>query len=326
MAQNKTPLRYPGGKQKLTPFVLEIIRANGLEGGHYVEPYAGGAGVAMELLVAGHVNQIHLNDSSLPIYALWNSILTHTEEFCRRISRALLNVEEWKDYREIMRNPNDHSELDVGFATFYLNRTNRSGVLSAGVIGGLDQAGKWKIDARFPRNELIRRIELIGGFRDSITLLNLDAEQIITDYIPTLPENTLTYCDPPYFEKASKLYLNHYAPNDHERIAGIIQQQRDKKWIVSYDGVAQILGYYANRRKFLYELQYNAARAYKGNEVFIFSDNLVVPRNSVLPHIAVALKANTRKLHQPAEIARLITRAARLDNLRQTNKNLSRAV
>jgi DNA adenine methylase len=310
MAQNHTPLRYPGGKQKLTPFVLEIIRANGLEGGDYVEPYAGGAGVAMELLVAGHVSNVHLNDSSFPIYAFWNSILQHTDEFCRRISRSLLNVDEWRAHREVMRNPDDHNELDVGFATFYLNRANRSGVLSGGLIGGLDQTGKWKMDARFPRNELIRRIEVIGALRGSINVMNLDAEDFITNHVPRIHENKLVYCDPPYFEKASRLYLNHYAPGDHERIAEIIQQQLDTKWIVSYDAVEQILGYYARRRKFLYELQYNASRAYKGNEVFIFSDNLVVPRTSALPYITTALKANTRKLHQPAELARLRLRAA----------------
>lgn len=297
MAQNKTPLRYPGGKQRLTPFILELLSANGLEGGHYVEPYAGGAGVAMELLASGHVQTVHLNDSSLPIYAFWQAAVNNTDAFCSRISRAVLNVEEWRRQREILRNPTEHDLFDLGFATFYLNRTNRSGVLSGGVIGGLAQTGKWKIDARFPRNELIRRLEVIGTFRDVIHIENSDAEHFITQYIPTLPDNTLVYCDPPYFEKASRLYLNHYAPSDHERIASIIQSQGRRKWVVSYDAVDQILGYYSARRKFLYSLQYNAARAYKGNEVFVFSDGLVVPRNSSLPYIAAALNHQTIGLH-----------------------------
>ncbi|WP_136418000.1 DNA adenine methylase [Herbaspirillum sp. ST 5-3] len=297
MTQNRTPLRYPGGKQKLTPFVVEVLRANGLEGGHYVEPYAGGAGVAMELLIDGCVEHVHLNDSSYHIYSFWNSLLTQPDEFCNRISRSLLNVDEWRNHREVLRHPEQHSEFDVGFATFYLNRSNRSGVLTGGVIGGLNQSGKWKIDARFPRNELIRRIELISSFRDSITVCNLDAEEFFATYVPILPEETLVYCDPPYFEKASRLYLNHYAPEDHERIADTIQELENVKWIVSYDGVDKILSYYAQRRKFLYELQYNASRAYKGSEVFIFSDDLVIPRSSALPFISSALKANTRTLH-----------------------------
>lgn len=297
MAKNRTPLRYPGGKQKLTPFVLEVIKANGLEGGHYVEPYAGGAGVAMELLVDGHVGHVHLNDSSYHVYSFWHSALMHTDEFCAKISRSLLNVDEWCTHREVLRHPDQHSELEVGFSTFYLNRTNRSGVLTGGVIGGLNQSGKWKIDARFPRNELIRRIELIGSLRNSITLCNLDAEDFFSNHVPTLPSQALVYCDPPYFEKASRLYLNHYAPDDHARIAETIQHLENVKWMVSYDGVEQILGYYTGRRKFLYELQYNASRVYKGSEVFIFSDDLVIPRSSALAHITKALKANTHLLH-----------------------------
>ncbi|MDN7597799.1 DNA methyltransferase [Burkholderia multivorans] len=299
MAQNRTPLRYPGGKQKLTPFVLELLKANDLEGGHYVEPYAGGAGVAMELLADGHVEHVHLNDSSYHVYSFWRSMLDHTDDFCSRISRSLLNVDEWKMHREILRHPEDHSEFEVGFATFYLNRTNRSGVLSGGVIGGLDQSGKWKIDARFPRNELITRIELIASMRESITLHNLDAEKFFATCVKGLPKKSLIYCDPPYFEKASRLYLNHYDPEDHGRIAKTIQKIKRVKWVVSYDGVAPILEYYSERRKFLYQLQYNASRAYKGSEVFIFSDNTVIPRRSSLPYIAKALRSNSQSLYPP---------------------------
>lgn len=297
MPQYRTPLRYPGGKQKLTPFIREILLANDLQGAHYAEPYAGGAGVAMELLVDGDVSHVHLNDSSVHIYSFWNSVLTETEAFCRRISRAALNIEEWKRQREIVRAPELYDELDVGFATFYLNRTNRSGVLSGGVIGGLEQHGQWKMDARFSRLELMRRIEVIAQFADQITVTNLDAEHYFADEIPNLPTDALIYCDPPYFEKANRLYLNHYKPDDHERIAEMIQAHQERNWVVSYDGVQQILDYYQESRQFLYELQYNASRAYKGNEVFIFSDNLTIPHTSKLPYIAAALDANRLHLY-----------------------------
>ncbi|MHB1268585.1 MAG: DNA adenine methylase [Acidithiobacillus ferriphilus] len=297
MAQNRTPLRYPGGKQKLTPFMREIIKSNGLEGGHYVEPYAGGAGVAMELLVDGDVEHVHLNDSSYHIYCFWSAILRFTDEFCSKLSRCMLNVEEWLVQREVLRHPNDHDLLDVGFATFYLNRTNRSGILSGGVIGGLNQTGKWKIDARFPKNELICRIELIASLGGSISLYNLDAEDFFLENVADLPRRSLIYIDPPYFEKANRLYLNHYKPSDHERIADVIQRMGRVRWIVSYDGVDEILKYYSDRRQFLYDLQYNASRAYKGREVFIFADDVVIPRSSALRHINDALKRDTGILH-----------------------------
>ena len=162
MSKFRTPLRYPGGKQKLAPFIAEVIKANGLEGGEYAEPYAGGAGVAIELLLSGLVSKVHLNDSSYPIYAFWRSILKNPELFCRKISGASLTIEEWKRHRQILKNPKDHELIDLGFSAFFLNRCNRSGILTAGVIGGLSQTGQWHMDARFPRNELIRRIELIA--------------------------------------------------------------------------------------------------------------------------------------------------------------------
>ena len=290
MTRYYTPLRYPGGKQKLTPFILEIIKSNNLLGGDYVEPYAGGAGVALELLLASHVGKIHLNDSAFPVYAFWKSVLEEPSSLCRLISTASLSVEEWKYRRQIVRNPQSHSVLEIGFSAFYLNRCNRSGVLSGGLIGGLDQTGNWKMDARFPRNELVRRIEVIADRKDSIRVHNLDAEKFISKHVSKLSSKTLVYCDPPYFNKSSRLYLNAYQEKDHERIAKFVQDEIKKKWIVSYDSAPEILGFYKNRRSFLYDLQYNASTVYKGKEVFVFSDDLEIPRESSLSYIERVLK------------------------------------
>lgn len=289
--QHCTPLRYPGGKQRLAPFIRELLAQNQLLAGEYVEPYAGGAGVAMELLLHGDVEHVHLNDSSYPIFAFWNSVLTQSDELCQRVADAALNVDEWQRQREIVRHPAEHAELDVGFSAFYLNRTNRSGVLTGGVIGGLAQAGKWKINARFNKAELVRRIRAIAEHADAITLRNWDAERFILDYIPTLPDNTLVYCDPPYYVKSSRLYLNRYNRDDHTRIAQVIQNRLARKWVVSYDGADEILRLYGERTHFLYDLQYNANRVYKGEEIFIFADDVIVPTASCLPYINHALAA-----------------------------------
>ncbi|EMY60663.1 DNA adenine methylase [Leptospira terpstrae] len=286
---SRTPLRYPGGKQKITEFIDEIISFNDLNITEYVEPFAGGAGIAIALLLARKVKKIHLNDISLPIYAFWYSILNNTEEFCRKTSRTSLNIEEWKKQREILRNPNSYPLFDLGFATFYLNRCNRSGILSAGVIGGLTQSGVWKLDARFNRFDLIRRIESIALFKNSIKLKNMDAEKYITNYVPKLPKESLIYFDPPYYQKADSLYLNHYLHNDHSRIAKIIQSKVKHPWVVSYDFHKEIKEFYNKRKKILYSLQYHASKSYKGREIFIFSDKLSVPNKSKLEFINSSL-------------------------------------
>jgi DNA adenine methylase len=278
MSRYKTPLRYPGGKQKLAPFVLEILGQNGLLGGHYAEPFAGGAGVAIELLLSNQVSHIHLNDSYYGIYAFWRAVLTKNTDFCRRVASASLNVGEWKRQRDILWNPKAHSQFDVGFSLFYLNRCNRSGIPTGGVIGGLLQEGKWKIDARFPRKELVKRIEAIGAVKSKITIKNVDAEEFITKYVPILPRKTLVYCDPPYFLKADRLYKNHYRSKDHIHLSAIIQKRLKRPWLVSYDGAPEILEMYSERKSFIYLLQYNAARAYRGKEVFIFYYKLTIPR------------------------------------------------
>lgn len=300
MSRYKTPLRYPGGKQKLAPFIVELMEKNELIGGHYAEAYAGGAGVAMELLLGGKASHVHLNDSCEAVFSFWRSILSSTEEFCRRISRASLTVREWKRQREVVRHPEQFEELDRGFSVFYLNRCNRSGILSGGLIGGLRQEGEWKMDARFPRNELIRRIEAIALRKKAITLRNWDAERFIREHVPKLPFNALVYCDPPYFRKADRLYLNHYASDDHARIARVIQLEINRPWVVSYDGAPEIMECYARRRSFRYDLQYNAAKAYKGEEVFFFSDDLKLPEKSRIVGIDQALRSARRARTPPA--------------------------
>ncbi len=290
MSKYRTPLRYPGGKQRLASFVAEVLECNDALGWNYVEPYAGGAGIAMELLVGNKVKRVYLNDSSFHVYAFWNAILSDAERFCRRISRAALTLDAWRKHREVIRHPGEHSLFEVGFSTFYLNRCNRSGILTAGVIGGLEQVGRWRIDARYMRNELIKRIETIAEYSNRIVVSNLDAEHFMVARVNKLAPTTLVYCDPPYYERAKRLYLNTYQRDDHVRLAGVIQRKLHRPWLVSYDGHPKVISLYRQRRRFRYNLHYSAVRAHAGTEVFVFSDDLVLPRTSSIPYIAAALR------------------------------------
>ena len=272
-----SPLRYPGGKGRLSGYFKQIYEANSLCGGGYVEPYAGGASVALSLLIDGYASKVIINDIDLSIYAFWYSVINKTEELCRLINDTPLNVETWNLQRRIQKERDKHNLLEIGFSTFFLNRSNRSGILDAGIIGGKRQSGGWKIDERFNKNELISRIQRISQYRDKIELHNLDAMKLIEQIIDELPKKTFIYFDPPYFMKGKELYLNFYGIDDHTAVANRINKINLQKWVVTYDRVSFIERLYSRYRQVKYTLNYSASKARKGEELMVFSDNLKIP-------------------------------------------------
>ena len=276
--QNRfSPLRYPGGKGKITGYIRSVYELNDLVDGHYVEPFAGGAAVALGLLFTECVRRIHINDVDRSIFAFWHCVLNEPEELCRLIKQKRLSISEWKRQKAVQREKATAPLIELGFSTFYLNRTNRSGIINGGVIGGLEQIGEWKIDARFNKKELISRIEKIAGFSNRIDLHNLDACAFLEKIKPNLPLKTLVYLDPPYFYKGNRLYHSFYKPHDHELLAQWIMQNLSHHWLVSYDNVAQIEAAYSGKRMLRYSIGYSAREAYQGSEIMIFSDGLTMP-------------------------------------------------
>jgi DNA adenine methylase len=273
-----TPLRYPGGKGKLAAFVKRIIETNGLNDGEYVEPYAGGAAIALELLFHEYVSHIHINDVSRPIYAFWKSVLDHTDHLVQMIHDIPLTVDAWDQQKQILAHQDDYDDLALGFATFFLNRTNRSGILNGGIIGGRSQSGRWKIDARFNVRELSFRIEAIATMRRRISLSGDDAKVFLADGLTRWSHKTLIYLDPPYYVKGKDLYFDYYSHEDHKQIADFVINRIDcQKWIVSYDNVQAIHQMYAGCRHIVYGLGYSAGETREGTEVMFFSGDLIVP-------------------------------------------------
>lgn len=277
-----TPLRYPGGKGKVADYFKQIFRENLLYDGVYVEPYAGGASVALSLLFNEYASKIIINDIDRSIFAFWYSVLNKTDDLCKLIKNTPITIEIWDKQKKIQKEKNKHSLLKVGFSTFFLNRTNRSGILNAGIIGGRQQTGKWKIDARYNKSVLINRIERIALYKNKIELHNSDAVELVRDLLKTLPAKTLFYFDPPYYVKGKDLYLNYYEDKDHEQIATEISKVNKQKWIVTYDNVLPIKQLYNNYRQVKYTLHYSAAKANKGEEVMIFSNNIYIVKHPVL--------------------------------------------
>ena len=277
-----SPLRYPGGKGKVSDYFKQVFKENLLYDGVYVEPYAGGASIALSLLFNEYAARVIINDIDRSIFGFWDSVLNNTEQLCKLIKDKPVTVATWEKQKKVQADKENRDLLEVGFSTFFLNRTNRSGILKAGIIGGKDQTGEWKIDARYNKKDLISRIERIAQYKDKIELHNSDAVKLVKSLRNKLPQKTLFYFDPPYYIKGKDLYLNYYGAGDHQNIAAEISKVEKQKWIVTYDNVTPIRKLYDQYRQIKYSLNYSAAKAAKGEEVMIFSDNLYIAQHPIL--------------------------------------------
>ena len=268
MAKVYTPLRYPGGKSALADFVWHTIELNGFTEIPYCEPFAGGAGVAMNLLLQGKVKSVILNDLDTGIYSIWYAIFNDTEWLIEAISNAdvtlVVREQQKKVYNEL-KDSYGYSR-DLAFATFFLNRVNYSGILTGGPIGGLEQKGKYKLDCRFNKQSLIDKIKEIAKYRDNVQLFHMDAIELLKNQ-----SNIFVFADPPYWQAGDMLYE---ASVEHSKLAKVLCESKDIHWIATYDNninVANVYEEYGAHSK-LFELQYSASRKRKELECMFYQD------------------------------------------------------
>lgn len=281
-----SPLRYPGGKQSFAPLVGEIISSNGMKGCTYVEPYAGGAGVAFKLLTAGIVSRVILNDKCPLLTSFWSTVFEDTRNLLALLEKARISLAEWHRTRDVLNNPDRHTRLEIGYSFFFQNRTNFSGVINGGVIGGKSQKGKYKLDARFPKERLMALIEEISSYRDCVEIYNMDAVEFMSQFVYPLRSRTFTYCDPPYFVKGQELYLNAYNQRDHAIVSDfLLRHSRSMRWMVSYDDAPQILQLYKRVPLYHFELPYSAHRVRRGREILALSPKLHLPSTLAKYHL-----------------------------------------
>lgn len=272
-----SPLRYPGGKSQLSKYVLSILEENNLIGGTYAEPYAGGAGVAVYLLLNKHVSKIYINDIDPAIYSFWYSVKYYTDKLCALIKDTKVDVDTWLVQKQVQKNKGQYSILEVGFSTFFLNRTNRSGILKGGIIGGKKQNGKYKMDCRFNKSNLIKRIEAIAGYSDNIIVSKCDAIEFLELNQNNFNDKTLIYLDPPYYDKGHQLYVDFYTHSDHVKLKECVQSTNYSNWIITYDNTEKINTIYEGFNKEDLYIRYSAAQKRVGQEILIYSPQLSLP-------------------------------------------------
>lgn len=279
-----SPFRYPGGKTKLRNYLVELLSINNIDG-TYIEPYAGGAGAALSLLFNENIKEIVINDIDTSIYSLWYSILYQPRELCDKILYTPITMDEWHRQNLIQKNKYNCNLLDLGFSTLFLNRTNRSGIIKAGVIGGYEQSGNYKMNCRFNKDDIINKIVQISNRADQIHLYNLDCIDFLNQIADRFDcNNSLVYLDPPYYNKGKALYTNFYTHNDHVNLSNYVVNNLRYPWIMSYDDTQKIREIYSIHNLEIqdYSLFHSAGKMHKGREIMIYSNNITIPNIPII--------------------------------------------
>lgn len=266
----------------MAPFMKLLIEKTGHTNGVYIEPFAGGAGIAIDCLLNEIVSEIVINDLDKGIYSFWRAILEETGRFIGDVMSKPLSVEEWEKQRHVYLMDNQRYSYELGFATFYLNRTNRSGIIKGGLIGGKEQTGKWTLDVRFNREALASRIHDVASRKGQIHIYNEDISSFLSRYVPMYAGNTMVYFDPPYYKKGKELYMNFFTHNDHVRIRSEIEQLQGIDWVITYDDCPEILDLYSEHICRHMNWNYSAATKRTVNEIVIFQNAEMIPTEQEL--------------------------------------------
>jgi DNA adenine methylase len=272
-------LRYPGGKAALGPYISYLLDLCSSPPRDYAEPYCGGAGAGLYLLYHEHVERVLLNDLDECIWSFWFSALHRTDAFVDLVTTTPVTLESWHEQRAILADTSS-DVLARGFATFFLNRTNRSGIIRARPIGGLNQTGRWKIDARYNAPRLIERLRRLAQYKNRIVLSRENG----ADFVRRLASDsdTFIYADPPYLVKSGGLYMNAMEWHDHEDLA-VVLRDAECPWFLTYDADERVQALYPENPIAGYRLKHTAGRQRIGAETGVFSRRLELGSLMALP-------------------------------------------
>lgn len=272
MKRSLSPLRYPGGKASIYDMTRDVIESHDMELCQYAEPYAGGCGLAFRLLTNGVVDELYLNDIDRSIAALWSTILNQPEELAKLISLAKFDMSEWYKQKAVQDVKHTVEPLILAFSTLYLNRTNRSGIIKAGVMGGKKQDGNYKMDCRFNKAVLIKKVHQIAAIKDKIHIYNMDAIKFIEKLESLALPKPLLMVDPPYYNKGQSLYTNFYNHEDHAAVAEKLAKT-NLPWLLTYDNTPEISDLYKDFAQYQFDINYSAAKKRVGKELFVTSNH-----------------------------------------------------
>lgn len=283
MSKSLSPLRYPGGKSQLSEKISKILESNNINNSIYIEPFAGGFGVGLYLLFNNKVQKVILNEYDIAIYSIWFAILYECEYFIKDIENTEVSIKEYKKQKEIyhkLKNNKNYS-YKLAFAAFFLNRTNISGILNAGPIGGYEQNSKYKIDCRFGKENLIKKIKEINKYKDRIEIYNLNYKDFLKDIIldKYKKEDIFIFLDPPYYKQGKNLYNKFFNEKAHKELKENILNVKEYNWVMTYDNAKEIREIYKNFNTITFSMRYSANKVRKETELLIYSNKLNIKKD-----------------------------------------------
>ncbi len=287
-----SPLRYPGGKALLANYISDVLESHLLTGCSFYETYLGGAAVSLDLLGKGSIaNAVWVERDPL-VYAFWHSVLNDPEGLSAAINDLDITIDTWEafqHYRDVL-SPNDvsFSLLELGVAGLFFNRTNFSGILGAGPIGGRNQSSKYGIDCRFNKNRIIEQIWSVSEYSDLIELHYGDAIEFMLRNAETISTGfNFVYIDPPYYTQGKKLYRYFYEDKDHLALANFIGEQ-GYPWLISYDDHPRIRELYGQNEIQPIYLDYKVKSSRRAKELLI--SNIEIPPPVYLGNLEVDIE------------------------------------
>lgn len=268
-----SPLRYPGGKRRLVPYLAAALAENSLRPDLFIEPYAGGASVSLELLYLNLVGRIVIGDADPVVNAFWETVVTDVDWLCEQVESISLDLKTW----ERMKQTNFRARRKLALACLYLNRTSFNGALheGAGPIGGKAQASEYDIGCRFPRERLVSRLRKCATLADRIDVAPAQDAMITVrqarERARREDASAFFYLDPPFWAKSRFLYRRSFTDLAHERLADQLHWLQDH-FLLSYDPAPEIVELYTGHNAGTVaeiELFYSASSRSAGKEIVI---------------------------------------------------------
>lgn len=219
---NRSPLRYPGGKQRAAKTIVDILDQRLIANSKIAAPFFGGGSVELELASRGH--RVRGSDFFAPVAAFWQQLSSNKEtlsakasEFVPHMDKDLFYLLQREIRAELKKDSPDFDQLAWRF--FVINRSSFSGATLSGGMATGDRFTPSSIE-RLDQVDM-RRIEVRhGDYWEQ--LFDRNRRRFTFDAI---------YADPPYALDCSKLYGDKGSTHDkfdHARFAGHMNQLKTK--------------------------------------------------------------------------------------------------